>query len=91
MPKAASARGKSRCLAGLCCLVQYVDKGQRGPSAASHQADALRREGVEVREDAMGQYSVDLAQYGWFPDTLPSEDGVVESSDDEDGEAVSDA
>ncbi|KAF2027384.1 MGMT family protein, partial [Setomelanomma holmii] len=58
----------------------------RGPSAASHQADTLRREGVEVREDAMGQYTIDLARYGWFPDVLPSEAGMVESSDEEDEE-----
>jgi methylated-DNA-protein-cysteine methyltransferase-like protein len=39
----------------------------------------------------MRQYSVDLAQYGWFPDTLPSENGAVESSNDEDGEDIPDA
>ncbi|QRC91959.1 hypothetical protein JI435_021300 [Parastagonospora nodorum SN15] len=60
----------------------------RGPGAAARQADALRREGVEVREDAMGQYAIDLAKYGWFPDTLPSESGQVESSDEEDEEAA---
>lgn len=48
----------------------------------------MRREGVEVREDAMGQYTIDLAKYGWFPDTLPSESGQVESSDGEDEEAA---
>jgi len=72
----------------LCCLLTIVDEGQRGPGAAARQADALRREGVEVREDAMGQYTIDLAQYGWFPDTLPSESGQVESSDGEDEEAA---
>jgi methylated-DNA-protein-cysteine methyltransferase-like protein len=66
----------------LCCL--FIDETRRGPSAASHQADALRREGVEVTRDAMGQYSVDMAKYGWFPDILPSEAGLVESSDEED-------
>lgn len=55
----------------------------RGPSAASQQAVVLRREGVEVRQDAMGQYTVDLGEYGWFPDILPSEAGLVESSDEE--------
>ncbi|KAI4959776.1 hypothetical protein J4E86_003501 [Alternaria arbusti] len=60
----------------------------RGPSAAAQQADALRREGVEVRQDAMGQYTVDLGTYGWFPDVLPSEAGLVESSDEEDEEAA---
>ncbi|KAF2828755.1 hypothetical protein CC86DRAFT_197551 [Ophiobolus disseminans] len=46
------------------------------------------REGVEVRQDAMGQYSIDLGTYGWFPDVLPSESGLVESSDEEDEEAA---
>ena len=59
---------------------------ERGPSAAAQQADALRREGVEVSQDAMGQYTVDLGRYGWFPDVLPSEAGLVESSDEEDEE-----
>jgi methylated-DNA-protein-cysteine methyltransferase-like protein len=48
----------------------------------------LRREGVEIREEAMGQYTIDLARYGWFPDVLPSEAGLVESSDEEDEEAA---
>jgi methylated-DNA-protein-cysteine methyltransferase-like protein len=39
---------------------------------------------VEVRQDAMGQYTVDLGEHGWFPDVLPSEAGLVESSDEED-------
>ncbi|CAN9127102.1 unnamed protein product [Alternaria alternata] len=56
------------------------------PSAAAQQADALRREGVEVSQDAMGQYTVDLGRYGWFPDVLPSEAGLVESSDEEEEE-----
>ncbi|KAJ4993919.1 mgmt family protein [Stagonosporopsis vannaccii] len=59
----------------------------RGPGAASHQADALRREGVEVSEDSMSHYSVDLEDYGWFPDVLPSEAELVDSSD-EDEEAA---
>jgi methylated-DNA-protein-cysteine methyltransferase-like protein len=75
----------------LLPVIHRIDKEQRGPDTGSHQADALRREGVEVREDAMRQYSVDLAQYGWFPDTLPSENGAVESSNDEDGEDIPDA
>lgn len=48
----------------------------------------LRREGVEVREDAMGQYTIDMAKFGWFPDVLPSEAAQVESSDEEDEEAA---
>ena len=70
------------------CYLSYncIDTAQRGPSAASHQADALRREGVEVREDAMGQYTIDMGKYGWFPDVLPSESGLVESSGEEEDE-----
>jgi methylated-DNA-protein-cysteine methyltransferase-like protein len=48
----------------------------------------LRREGVEIREEAMGQYTIDLVRYGWFPDVLPSEAGLVESSDEEDEETA---
>lgn len=33
----------------------------------------------------MGQYTVELDEYGWFPDMLPSEADQVEGSDmDED-------
>ena len=38
----------------------------------------------------MGQYSVDFGRFGWFPDMLPSEAGLVESSDEEDDEAAED-
>ena len=34
----------------------------------------------------MGEFTVDLREYGWFPDILPSEAGLVESSDEEKGE-----
>jgi methylated-DNA-protein-cysteine methyltransferase-like protein len=44
----------------------------------------LRREGVEVSEDSMGQYTVDLKDYGWFPEMLPSEADAAESSSGED-------
>ncbi|KAI0393245.1 MGMT family protein [Xylariaceae sp. FL0594] len=44
------------------------------PSGARDQAAALRAEGVTVTQDAMGELSVDLAEYGWFPDVLPSEE-----------------
>ena len=38
---------------------------------------------MEVSEDSMGQYTVDFRDYGWFPDELPSEAGLVESSAEE--------
>lgn len=41
---------------------------------------------MEVRQDAMGLYTVDLGEYGWFPDMLPSEAALVESSDGEDAD-----
>lgn len=62
--------------------------GQRGPNAAAHQADALRREGVVVTQDGMGQYTVELEEYGWFPDMLPSEAGQVEDSETDEDEAA---
>lgn len=43
----------------------------------------MRREGVEVNEIGMGQYTVDFREYGWFPEELPSEAGLVESSGEE--------
>ncbi|KZM27002.1 Alkyltransferase-like protein 1 [Ascochyta rabiei] len=60
----------------------------RGPGAASRQAGALRKEGVEVSEDSMGLYTVDFKTYGWFPNELPSEAGLVEGSDEEDEDAA---
>jgi methylated-DNA-protein-cysteine methyltransferase-like protein len=48
----------------------------------------LRREGVEVRQDAMGLYTVDLGEYGWFPDMLPSEADLVESDEEDEDEAA---
>ncbi|KAI5456605.1 6-O-methylguanine DNA methyltransferase [Mariannaea sp. PMI_226] len=43
------------------------------PEGARSQAEALRTEGVEVTENAMGELFVSWDDYGWFPDTLPSE------------------
>ncbi|KAL6864629.1 6-O-methylguanine DNA methyltransferase [Trichoderma novae-zelandiae] len=44
------------------------------PSGAANQAVELQREGVEVVRSAMGEYTVDLAVYGWFPEELPEEE-----------------
>ncbi|KAF2263807.1 DNA binding methylated-DNA--cysteine S-methyltransferase [Lojkania enalia] len=65
-----------------------ISPRQRGPSGASRQAAALRAEGVEVEQGAMGEFTVDFGKYGWFPDVLPSEARLVESSGDEDEEAA---
>ena len=47
----------------------------------------MRAEGVEVTQNAMGEFLVDFGQHGWFPSVLPSEADEVESSDEEDDEA----
>ena len=36
-----------------------------------------------MNQGAMSELTVDLGRFGWFPDTLPSEEGLVESSDEE--------
>ena len=51
----------------------------------------LRAEGVEVTQNAMGEYLVDLSRFGWFPSVLPSEAEELESSDEEDEEGAADA
>ncbi|RYP45808.1 hypothetical protein DL768_007894 [Monosporascus sp. mg162] len=45
------------------------------PSGARNQAAALQAEGVEVTTGALGELSVDFAEFGWFPEILPSEEG----------------
>ncbi|KAH6691370.1 6-O-methylguanine DNA methyltransferase [Plectosphaerella plurivora] len=45
------------------------------PEGTQNQADALRAEDVEVTRSALGELSVDLSVYGWFPEVLPSEAG----------------
>ncbi|KAL7943637.1 6-O-methylguanine DNA methyltransferase, partial [Trichoderma barbatum] len=40
------------------------------PSGATHQAVELQKEGVEVTRTAIGEYTVDLEVYGWFPEEL---------------------
>ena len=57
----------------------------REPGSAERQAEALRAEGVEVETDAMGEFYVDLARFGWFPLVLPSEEGESELDDLVDG------
>ena len=55
---------------------------QRGPGAAAHQAAALQQEGVRIHTDSMGEFSVDLGEYGWFPDCLPAEESASNSDSD---------
>ncbi|PBP21980.1 DNA binding methylated-DNA--cysteine S-methyltransferase [Diplocarpon rosae] len=42
-------------------------------SGAASQAQALRSEGVNISTGSLGELSVDLEEYGWFPRQLPSE------------------
>lgn len=46
----------------------------------------LAGEGVTVDTGALGELSVDLKTYGWFPDQLPSEgsDAPLVTADDQD-------
>ncbi|CAG8959761.1 hypothetical protein HYFRA_00001668 [Hymenoscyphus fraxineus] len=48
----------------------------RNPNGAANQAQALRTEGVAVTTNALGEFSIDLAEYGWFPRQLPSEEAA---------------
>ncbi|KAK0740398.1 6-O-methylguanine DNA methyltransferase [Schizothecium vesticola] len=54
------------------------------PSATLNQAAALEAEGVVVTRDALGELSVDLKTYGWFPRILPSAAERGEVPDDSD-------
>lgn len=47
----------------------------RGAGGAARQAAALRAEGVTVDIGHLGELTVDLAAFGWFPDRLSSEEG----------------
>ncbi|MCJ1263004.1 hypothetical protein MMC22_002874 [Lobaria immixta] len=58
----------------------------RGPGGAARQAAALRREGVTVDPGPLGELTVDLVAFGWFPSTLPSEEAEAsESSEGREG------
>ncbi|KAH8811879.1 6-O-methylguanine DNA methyltransferase [Xylogone sp. PMI_703] len=57
------------------------------PSGAPNQAQALRAEGVTVTTGALGEFLIDLAEYGWFPRQLPSDAAAgLEPYDDLDDE-----
>ena len=55
----------------------------RGPGGATRQAAALRREGVIVGVGCLGELTIDLVKYGWFPDVLPSEKTEAKESEEE--------
>ena len=56
---------------------------KRGPGGAARQATALRQEGVNVGTGTLGELTVDLGRFGWFPSRLPSEEGTASESDSE--------
>ena len=60
-----------------------IDWFNRGPGGATRQAAALRREGVTVRTGALGELTIDLGIYGWFPSMLPSEEAENSESEGE--------
>lgn len=63
--------------------MSHTESGQSGPGSAARQAAALEEEGVDVHVDSMGEHSVELGRFGWFPDRLPRD----ESGDASDVEA----
>ncbi|KAI6892768.1 hypothetical protein KC318_g13025 [Hortaea werneckii] len=52
---------------------------QRGTGGAARQEAALQQEIVQIERSNMGERSVDLGTYGWFPNHLPSEDSENEN------------
>ena len=64
--------------------LSLADQCKRGPGGATRQAAALRREGVTVRNGALGELTIDLGTYGWFPSILPSEEAEYSESEGED-------
>lgn len=84
MQKGALVHGKVACNSQT--LVRALtENSKRGPSGASRQAAALRREGVQIERGTLGEYMVDFSIYGWFPDMLPSEAAQLEDDDSDDG------
>lgn len=63
-----------------------VDMSHRGPGGATRQAAFLRREGVPVVTGHLGELTVDLGTYGWFPDFLPSQGAEASESEEEEEE-----
>jgi hypothetical protein len=65
MQKGALVHGKVACNSQT--LVRALTKNsKRGPSGASRQAAALRREGVQIERGTLGEYMVDFSIYGWY-------------------------
>ncbi|KAH8822096.1 MGMT family protein [Xylogone sp. PMI_703] len=58
----------------------------RAPGWAHRQAQYLRREGVHVDADGMGEHYISLTTYGWFPNQL----ALIENGGDGEGEGQGD-
>lgn len=56
----------------MICII--AERNNRGVNGAARQATALRREGVTVETGHLGELTVNLVTFGWFPDGLPSEE-----------------
>lgn len=39
---------------------------------------------MTVHQDAMGDYTVDMGRFGWFPEMLPSEEAEAGEESEED-------
>jgi hypothetical protein len=58
----------------LVMFLSVVSDLRRAAGEAENQANALRAEGVEVREvEGLGGWAISLSDFGWFPEAL-SED-----------------
>ena len=55
-----------------CVKVELIHFICRGSGGAQRQAQALTGEGVDVGRSSMGEYTVSLDTYGWFPEHLPN-------------------
>lgn len=65
-------------------LLTYYVSTRSQPSGTQNQAAALQAEGVTVTTESLGELSVDLEEFGWFPRILPSEEGEEISEEDSD-------
>ncbi|KAJ8062308.1 hypothetical protein OCU04_008855 [Sclerotinia nivalis] len=62
------------------------------PSGAQNQATALRSEGITVTTGSLGELTISLTTYGWFPRQLPSEEAAgldvpIDSNSDSDSDS----
>ncbi|KXT11122.1 hypothetical protein AC579_640 [Pseudocercospora musae] len=51
-----------------------LKRNHQGTNGAARQEAQLNVEGVEVGRGPLGERTVDFSTYGWFPNTLPSEE-----------------